>query len=70
MAPDLSYPGKGAEFAPSLAKHKGGPLTSVDRVKNHLNAPQVADATLGNEMFSHYDRARVAQLCKNASLLT
>ncbi|KAF2702362.1 hypothetical protein K504DRAFT_460675, partial [Pleomassaria siparia CBS 279.74] len=101
MAPDLSHPGKGAEFAPSLAKHEGGPLTSVDRVvdilqsrgmtqqataflldvlsnnlpeeghlqtkpleKNHLNAPQVADATLGNEMFSHYDRARVAQLCE------
>ena len=35
---------------------------------NLINAPQVADAILGNEMFSHYDRARVAQLCENAQL--
>jgi clathrin heavy chain len=37
---------------------------------NLLNAPQVADAILGNEMFSHYDKTRVAQLCENAGLLT
>ena len=37
---------------------------------NLMNAPQVADAILGNEMFSHYDRPRVAQLCENAGLLT
>lgn len=37
---------------------------------NLMNAPQVADAILGNEMFSHYDKARVAQLCENAGLLT
>jgi clathrin heavy chain len=37
---------------------------------NLLNAPQVADAILGNEMFHHYDKARVAQLCENAGLLT
>ena len=37
---------------------------------NLLNAPQVADAILGNEMFSHYDKARIAQLCENAGLLT
>ncbi|KAF2703306.1 hypothetical protein K504DRAFT_463681, partial [Pleomassaria siparia CBS 279.74] len=60
IAPNLSYPRKGAEFALSLAKHKGGPLTSVNRVKNHLNAPQVADATLSNKMFLYYNRARVA----------
>ncbi|KAI9749488.1 MAG: Pyridoxine 4-dehydrogenase [Chaenotheca gracillima] len=35
---------------------------------NLLNAPQVADAILGNEMFSHYDRPRIAQLCENAGL--
>ena len=35
---------------------------------NLLNAPQVADAILGNEMFSHYDRARIAQLCEKAGL--
>ncbi|KAF2684962.1 clathrin heavy chain [Lentithecium fluviatile CBS 122367] len=37
---------------------------------NLLQAPQVADAILGNEMFSHYDKARVASLCENAGLLT
>lgn len=37
---------------------------------NLMNAPQVADAILGNEMFSHYDKARVAQLCENAGLLS
>ncbi len=35
---------------------------------NLINAPQVADAILGNEMFTHYDRARVAQLCENSQL--
>ncbi|KAI5358854.1 Putative tetratricopeptide-like helical domain superfamily, clathrin heavy chain [Septoria linicola] len=37
---------------------------------NLQNAPQVADAILGNEMFSYYDKPRVAQLCENAGLLT
>ena len=37
---------------------------------NLVNAPQVADAILGNEMFSHYDRPRIAQLCEQAGLLT
>lgn len=35
---------------------------------NLMNAPQVADAILGNNMFSHYDRARIAQLCEKAGL--
>ena len=35
---------------------------------NLVNAPQVADAILGNEMFSYYDRARIAALCENAQL--
>ena len=35
---------------------------------NLVNAPQVADAILGNEMFTQYDRARIAQLCENAQL--
>ena len=35
---------------------------------NLLNAPQVADAILGNQMFSHYDRARIASLCEKAGL--
>ena len=36
---------------------------------NLLSAPQVADAILGNQMFTHYDRAHVAQLCEKAGLL-
>ena len=35
---------------------------------NLLSAPQVADAILGNEMFSYYDRAQVAHLCEKAGL--
>lgn len=37
---------------------------------NLMNAPQVADAILGNEMFHHYDRPRVAQLCEQAGLMS
>ena len=33
-------------------------------------APQVADAILGNKMFTKYDRQKVAQLCEQAGLLT
>lgn len=36
---------------------------------NLVHAPQVADAILGNEMFSHYDKPRVANLCEKAGLL-
>jgi hypothetical protein len=36
---------------------------------NLMSAPQVADAILGNEMFSHYDRPRIANLCEKAGLL-
>lgn len=35
---------------------------------NLLQAPQVADAILSNNMFTHYDRTRVAQLCEKAGL--
>ena len=35
---------------------------------NLINAPQVADAILGNEMFSYYDKSRIAELCENAQL--
>ena len=37
---------------------------------NLMHAPQVADAIIGNEMFSHYDKPRIAQLCENAGLIT
>lgn len=30
--------------------------------------PQVADAILGNEMFSHYDKAHIGRLCEQAGL--
>ncbi|ETW78923.1 hypothetical protein HETIRDRAFT_155976 [Heterobasidion irregulare TC 32-1] len=36
---------------------------------NLIHAPQVADAILGNDMFSHYDRPRIANLCEKAGLL-
>ncbi|KAI9336615.1 hypothetical protein DFJ73DRAFT_646661 [Zopfochytrium polystomum] len=35
---------------------------------NLLHAPQVADAILSNQMFSHYDRAYIASLCEKAGL--
>lgn len=37
---------------------------------NLMQAPQVADAILGNNMFSYFDKARIAQLCENAGLAT
>uniref|UniRef100_A0A286XQZ2 Clathrin heavy chain n=1 Tax=Cavia porcellus TaxID=10141 RepID=A0A286XQZ2_CAVPO len=36
---------------------------------NLVHAPQVADAILGNQMFTHYDRAHIAQLCEKTGLL-
>ncbi|MCO5556042.1 hypothetical protein L7F22_009586 [Adiantum nelumboides] len=36
---------------------------------NLVNAPQVADAILGNQMFTHYDRPRIANLAEKAGLL-
>lgn len=35
---------------------------------NLVHAPQVADAILLNNMFSYYDRQKIAQLCENAGL--
>jgi len=35
---------------------------------NLMVAPQVADAIMANEMFTHYDRARIAMLCEKAGL--
>ncbi|KPM46063.1 putative clathrin heavy chain [Neonectria ditissima] len=35
---------------------------------NLMHAPQVAEAILGNEMFTHFDKARIAQLCEQAGL--
>ena len=46
-----------------------GPLQTRLLEMNLINAPQVADAILGNEMFSYYDKPRIAQLCEQAGLL-
>ncbi|KAI9650266.1 Clathrin heavy chain [Ciborinia camelliae] len=35
---------------------------------NLMNAPQVAEAILGNDMFSYYDKPRIAKLCEQAGL--
>lgn len=35
---------------------------------NLVHAPQVADAILGNEMFTHYDRVLIGSLCEKAGL--
>ena len=35
---------------------------------NLVTAPAVADAILANNMLTHYDRPRVAQLCEKAQL--
>ena len=34
-----------------------------------MTTPQVADSIMGNQMFSHYDRAHIATLCEKAGLL-
>lgn len=34
-----------------------------------MSCVQVADAILGNQMFTNYDRAHIAQLCEKAGLL-
>lgn len=39
------------------------------RYDSATNSFQVADAILGNQMFHHYDRAAVGQLCEKAGLL-
>jgi clathrin heavy chain len=49
-------------------KPEQGPLQTRLLEMNLMHAPQVADAILGNEMFSHYDRPYVATLCEKAGL--
>ncbi|KAK7047530.1 Clathrin heavy chain [Paramarasmius palmivorus] len=43
-------------------KPEQGPLQTRLLEMNLMHAPQVADAILGNEMFTHYDRPRIANL--------
>jgi clathrin heavy chain len=44
------------------------PLQTKLLEMNLMHAPQVADAILGNEMFTHYDRPHIAMLCEKAGL--
>lgn len=50
-------------------KPEQGPLQTRLLEMNLVHAPQVADAILGNEMFSYYDKPRIANLCERAGLL-
>jgi len=50
-------------------KESEGPLQTKLLEMNLMTAPQVADAILGNKMFTHYDKAHIAQLCEKAGLL-
>ncbi|KAG9509753.1 Clathrin heavy chain 1, partial [Fragariocoptes setiger] len=49
-------------------KEEEGPLQTRLLEINLMAAPQVADAILGNNMFTHYDRAAIAQQCEKAGL--
>eukprot|EP00094_Tigriopus_californicus_P009052 TCALIF_08726-PA protein Name:"Similar to CLTC Clathrin heavy chain 1 (Bos taurus)" AED:0.13 eAED:0.13 QI:38/0.57/0.26/0.93/0.78/0.66/15/0/1551 len=46
-----------------------GPLQTRLLEMNLMAAPQVADAIMGNQMFTHYDRPHIASLCEKAGLL-
>ncbi|KZO92891.1 clathrin heavy chain [Calocera viscosa TUFC12733] len=50
-------------------KPEQGPLQTRLLEMNLINAPQVADAILGNDMFHHYEKSRIANLCEKAGLL-
>ncbi|KAE9401911.1 ARM repeat-containing protein [Gymnopus androsaceus JB14] len=50
-------------------KPEQGPLQTRVLEMNLMHAPQVADAILGNEMFTHYDRPRITNLCEKAGLM-
>ncbi|KAK0542244.1 Clathrin heavy chain, partial [Tilletia horrida] len=73
-------PEQGAQFASSLATsflldalkdNKPDQAHFQTRLleTNLVHAPQVADAILGNQMCTHYDRPRIANLCEKAGLL-
>ncbi|EHB14914.1 Clathrin heavy chain 2 [Heterocephalus glaber] len=52
-------PKQGLQFSQMLVQDEE-PLASIN---------QVADAIFGNQMFTHYDQAHIAQLCEKAGLL-
>jgi clathrin heavy chain len=49
-------------------KEEGFLQTKLLEINLKGGMPQVADAILGNEMFSHYDRALIGRLCEQAGL--
>eukprot|EP01116_Phalansterium_solitarium_P013913 TRINITY_DN3136_c0_g1_i1.p1 TRINITY_DN3136_c0_g1~~TRINITY_DN3136_c0_g1_i1.p1 ORF type:complete len:1727 (-),score=785.73 TRINITY_DN3136_c0_g1_i1:319-5382(-) len=49
-------------------KPEDGPMQTKLLEINLKAAPQVADAILANEMFSHYDRVRIGHLCEQSGL--
>lgn len=49
-------------------KPSDGPLQTKLLEINLIHAPTVADAILGNQMFTHYDRNRIGNLCEKAGL--
>ncbi|KIM73334.1 hypothetical protein PILCRDRAFT_15303 [Piloderma croceum F 1598] len=69
---DIGHPGAGICNQPLVAslvwswdKHA---IKYEALEMNLIHAPQVADAILGNEMFTHYDRSRT-NICEKAGLL-
>lgn len=49
-------------------KASEGPLQTKIIEVNLMFKPEVADAILSNNTFSHYDHPRIAQLCEKAGL--
>lgn len=49
-------------------KEEGFLQTKLLEINLKGGMPQVADAILGNEMFSHYDKAAIGHLCEQAGL--
>ena len=49
-------------------KEEGHLQTRLFEINLLGGAPQVADAIFASEMFSHYDRQKIAQLCEKAGL--
>lgn len=50
-------------------KEEGFLQTRLLEINLRGGMPQVADAILGNEMFTHYDKHAIAQLCEQAGLM-
>jgi clathrin heavy chain len=50
-------------------KEEEGPLQTRLLEMNLMAAPQVADAIMANDMFTQYDKPRIAMLCEKAGLM-